>query len=218
MTKGALELPSSVGALCRQVRLERELGIPCAEQEVRTADGAVPDQLSESFQTLYVCGKQRVGPRVWFHVQHRRGQRFVVARSSDTVARVLSRLRALELEGLHLDGKELASDRRLSDCGVACLATLQLRERGALRLSVAVELVCDEAAVMVEVGVDPADSVAELRRRALFKAVDEPLRRRRLEHHKNTALYLEGVELDNDRSVADYSLDACTGGLLLRNL
>lgn len=72
-----------------QASVERELGIPRADQRLRTEDGSCPKQLSDvvgkRFQTLYVCGRQRVGPHIWFYVEHDHGKEFVVASSSDTV-------------------------------------------------------------------------------------------------------------------------------------
>ncbi|XP_034236912.1 polyubiquitin-B-like [Thrips palmi] len=205
--------------------VERELGIPRAEQRLRTSDGSCPskmaDVLGRRFLSLLVCGKQRVGANLWFWVQHPAGKAFVEALSTDTVGSVLARVRQHggELDGLHLDDVELKTSRTLADYNVACLDTLELRERGSLRVAVAVEHEGAAAATKtVKVGVNPDDTVAELRRRVVLVAVAEPMKRRRLEYDGGVELRVGEETLAGHLSVEESGLAAPTARPPLRCL
>ncbi|XP_034252577.1 polyubiquitin-like [Thrips palmi] len=196
--------------------VERELGIPCGEQRLRASDGSCPSKLADvlgrRFLSLLVCGKQRVGTNLWFWVQHSAGKEFVEALSTDTVGSVLARVQqhGSELDGLHLDDVALRTSRTLAEYNVACLDTLELREHGSVRVTVAVEY--EDAAAgpkTLVVGVNPEDTVAELQRRVALKAVAEPvapppgLRRWR-------GAAPRGVPLAGYRTVEDSGLTAAT--------
>ncbi|XP_034245482.1 uncharacterized protein LOC117647696 [Thrips palmi] len=208
-----------------QASIERELGIPLAEQRLRAADGSCPDgagslcaALGKGFPTLYVCGKQTLGPNLWLYVQHPKGKKFLAAKSCEEVNSLLSEVPGYRggLDGLFLDGKELRGDRPLSCYNVACLDTLEMRERGSLRLSFTVED-ADKAPVTVEVGVDPEDAVAVLRRRVILKTITDSIQVRRLNRSVDCVLALGDEKLDLDRSVAESGLCSTqTAHLVLR--
>lgn len=186
--------------------MEQELGILRADQQMCTEDGSRPGDMSDilskdCFPTLYVCG-QPEDARIWFFVRREKGAvKFVEAEFSDTVAKVRSRFGGSELEAVYLHDKEVSADRRLSECNLASLDTLEIRERGSLRVSVVVEALAPEAPEVVELRVDPGDTVAEVRRRAVFKATTNPQERHRLT--SDSVVCLGNEELPGDRSVAD---------------
>ncbi|XP_034246897.1 polyubiquitin-like [Thrips palmi] len=191
--------------------IEHELRIPRAEQRLRAADGACPewvaDVLAKGFPTLYVCGKLRLGTHLWLYVHHPKGTKFVVTKSTRTVQSVLRGVLGVpsELHGLYLDGRQLQGDRPLCHYNVACLDTLDLRECGSLRISVAVEGASAHSYYpeTVEVGVDPEDTVAVLRKRAICRLTSQPWKQESLDRNDACALYSGDEELQRDCTLAE---------------
>lgn len=117
------------------------------------------------------------------------------------------------------DGTELRVGRRLSDYNVACLDTLVLRERGSVRVSVAVEVERTSTnaedsslCITVEVGVDPEDTLVELGRRAALKSIQDDGLREHLGREADAVFYLEDKKLESHGTVMDYGLTSMSPG------
>ncbi|XP_034237331.1 polyubiquitin-like [Thrips palmi] len=203
-----LAVPADASVDSLKAILERELGIPRAEQQLcRDWAGAVPRGLFPA--TLHVCGEQRAGPTVWLQVRHGQGQTLVVAQSADKLQAVLDKVPGHidHVHGLFRDGEELRLDRTLSDHGLACLHSLEMRERGCVRalIDAPAGFVCpDTMCTSVLVGFDPEDTVEELCKRAAFKIGGAILDQYRI--NPSFSLFLRGKEVAGDRLVVDCNL------------
>ncbi|XP_034248992.1 polyubiquitin-like [Thrips palmi] len=202
--------------------LERELGIPRAEQQL-CGDWPSPVRPCAWYAqrglfpaTLHVCGEQRAGPTVWLQVRHGQGQTLVVAQSADKLQAVLDKVPGHidHVHGLYRDGEELRLDRTLSDHGLACLHSLEMRERGCKQalIDVPAGSACPSTSVLV--GFNPEDTVEELCERAAFKIGGAVLDQYRV--NPNFSLFLRDEEVAGDRLVADCSQTGCGVWLSMR--